>query len=166
MYPPLRDAPSAIARDDSGAQPRAVNRGYQPGPAFRAIHEKPAAPRHTHPGREPGPGFASMLPPTTATDPDPSALLLASTHAFQLTADGFAGPGAEVVARATAQAQFVLLGEAHHDHDTPLFASALFQTLRRASRVRRHRRRARSHSASRRSSGRECAATRARWASG
>jgi hypothetical protein len=66
-----------------------------------------------------------------AADPEPGALLRASTHALQMTPAGLDGPGADVLKRGTARAQFVLIGEGHHDHDTPLFASALFKMLRR-----------------------------------
>jgi len=43
---------------------------------------------------------------------------------------GLSGPGADFLRGQTQQAQFVLLGEGHNDHDTPLFAGALFDSLR------------------------------------
>lgn len=69
----------------------------------------------------------------TAADPpkiDTAALVAANSHVFTLGEDGtISGDGAEFFLRATADAQFVLFGEAHHDHDSPLFAAALYRAL-------------------------------------
>lgn len=67
----------------------------------------------------------------TPPAPDTRALLAANTRPFQLTAAGIEGPGADFLLAQTANAQFVLLGETHHDRDLPVFAGALFGRLQR-----------------------------------
>lgn len=62
--------------------------------------------------------------------PDNRALLAANTRAFNLTETGIEGPGAEFLFAQVAKAQFVMLGERHHDHDMPVFAGAVFRRLR------------------------------------
>jgi hypothetical protein len=56
-------------------------------------------------------------------------LVAANSHPFGYSATAITGPGAEVMTRAFAGAQFVLVGEDHMDHATPVFAGALFRTL-------------------------------------
>ena len=56
-------------------------------------------------------------------------LVAANSHPFAYSATTLSGPGAEVMLRAFGDAQFVLLGEDHMDHATPIFAGALFRTL-------------------------------------
>lgn len=58
-----------------------------------------------------------------------SALLEANTRPIAFEG-GLSGPGADFLRDQTQKAQFVLLGESHNDHDTPLFAGALFDSLR------------------------------------
>lgn len=68
-----------------------------------------------------------------AADPPPvdtAALVASNTHSFTLGANGeLAGPGADFLRQATADAQFVLFGESHHDFTSPQFASALYRML-------------------------------------
>lgn len=58
-----------------------------------------------------------------------SALLEANTRPIAFEG-GLSGPGADFLRDQTQKAQFVLLGESHNDHNTPLFAGALFDSLR------------------------------------
>lgn len=58
-----------------------------------------------------------------------TALLEASTRPFAFDG-GLSGAGADFLRDQTQKAQFVLLGESHDDRDTPLFAGALFDSLR------------------------------------
>ena len=55
----------------------------------------------------------------------------AATFPFTWSAHDLAGPGADHLRSAARHAQFVLLGEQHHERDTPLFARALYAVLRR-----------------------------------
>ena len=69
-----------------------------------------------------------------ATQADPPApvaadLVAANRHEFRYTNDTLSGPGAAFLREATAHSQFVLLGEDHMDHATPVFAGALFRML-------------------------------------
>ena len=68
-----------------------------------------------------------LFVPAQAEETPPVA---ASTYRFTLEDGNLSGPGAEVIRRGTAGAQFVLFGEDHHDHDSPLFAAALYRMLR------------------------------------
>lgn len=62
--------------------------------------------------------------------PDPAVVLRENTHAFTLTPEStITGPGADFLIKATADAQFFLFGEDHHDRDTPLLASAIYRLL-------------------------------------
>ena len=66
-------------------------------------------------------------------DPPPAPLaadlVAANLHEFQYTAEAMSGPGSRFLREATAGSQFVLLGEDHMDHATPVFAGALFRML-------------------------------------
>jgi hypothetical protein len=68
-----------------------------------------------------------------AGDPPPvdtAALVTKNTYAFTLGENGeLAGPGADFLKQATADAQFVLFGESHHDFTSPQFAAALYRML-------------------------------------
>ena len=68
-------------------------------------------------------GLAQSEPPRIAD------LVAQNSHPFAYTSTKLSGPGAEVMLRAFGGVQFVLLGEDHMDHATPVFAGALFQTL-------------------------------------
>ena len=56
-------------------------------------------------------------------------LVAANLHELQYTAEAISGPGSRFLREATAGSQFVLLGEDHMDHATPVFAGALFRML-------------------------------------
>lgn len=60
----------------------------------------------------------------------PADMVAANTRPFAMEDGRLSGPGADFLEAQTAQAQFVLFGETHHDHDTPLFAAALYRMLR------------------------------------
>jgi hypothetical protein len=69
----------------------------------------------------------SQSPP--AQPPRIADLVAQNSHPFAYTSTKLSGPGAEVMLRAFGGVQFVLLGEDHMDHATPVFAGALFRTL-------------------------------------
>ncbi len=73
----------------------------------------------------------ALLPLTAgaAEPPDTAALLRQHSHSFAYTDAALSGPGAEHLLAATREVQFVLLGEAHMDHNIPVFAGALYTTL-------------------------------------
>lgn len=79
--------------------------------------------------------IAGTLLVTTAAQADPppaplaADLVAANLHEFKYTDGGLSGPGAAFLRQATARSQFVLLGEDHMDHATPVFAGALFRML-------------------------------------
>jgi len=76
--------------------------------------------------------FFAILSAAHAAPPSAAAkLVAANTYPFTLTGDRLAGPGADFLRRATEGAQFVLAGEVHHDHLTPLFDLALLAMLHR-----------------------------------
>ena len=52
-----------------------------------------------------------------------------NSHTFEFSATTLRGAGADFLRGQTAGTQFVLLGEDHMDHATPLFAGALFRML-------------------------------------
>lgn len=88
--------------------------------ATSAVAQTPAAP--------------PALPAPTAAEraATAAALLAANVHPFVLSADGLTGEGADFLRERTARSQFVLLGEAHFDHDTPVFALGLYRLLQQA----------------------------------
>ena len=74
--------------------------------------------------------FAIALHAQKPPPPDPAVVLRENTHPFTLTPERtITGPGAEFLVKATADAQFFLFGEDHHDRDTPLLASAIYRLL-------------------------------------
>lgn len=86
--------------------------------------------------------FACTASAAVAQDKAPAEVAAAAASAAQAAAlveantrpiafdDGLSGPGADFLRDQTQKAQFVLLGEGHNDRDTPLFARALFDSLR------------------------------------
>ena len=71
----------------------------------------------------------------TPSAPDLAAVIRENTHPFTLTAERtITGAGAEFLTKATADSQFVVFGEGHHDRDTPLLASAIYRLLRKEHR--------------------------------
>jgi hypothetical protein len=63
--------------------------------------------------------------------PDAARIVAKNAYSFKLGDGTLSGPGADFLMRATASAQFVLAGESHDDHDTPLFDLALLGLLHR-----------------------------------
>jgi hypothetical protein len=61
---------------------------------------------------------------------DPAAEVARHQHVLQLAGDTLGGEAADFLVRATADSQFVLLGESHYRRDVPRFAGALFALLR------------------------------------
>jgi hypothetical protein len=78
-------------------------------------------------------GALSAQPAPQATPPTRSAALDAAVtsaiHPFTFKAGEISGPGADFLLRRAGKAQFVMLGEHHFDHDTPIFTGALFKKL-------------------------------------
>jgi hypothetical protein len=68
---------------------------------------------------------------TPPPEPDLGALVKANTYDIAFDKGELTGPAAAFLDKVTANSQFVLLGEAHFEHDTPLFADALFHLLER-----------------------------------
>jgi hypothetical protein len=56
-------------------------------------------------------------------------ILARNTHDFSMSGGVLSGAGIDLIDYRAASAQFVLLGEDHHDALTPIFASALFTRL-------------------------------------
>lgn len=76
--------------------------------------------------------MASLLAAPLSAEPvkpDLSALIDANSHRFSFTEGMLGGPGAAFLERVTADSQFVLFGEDHYLHDTPLFSVALYRML-------------------------------------
>lgn len=76
--------------------------------------------------------FTGLVAVAAETPPAPAELVARHTHAFNYTATGLDGPGADLLRRETARSQFVLLGEEHMDHAVPVFAGGLFTLLHEA----------------------------------
>ena len=70
-------------------------------------------------------GAVAQTPPPV----DTRALLAANTRPFTYTGGRLAGPGADALFGQLKDSQFVFLGESHHDHETPIFAGALYSRL-------------------------------------
>jgi hypothetical protein len=61
--------------------------------------------------------------------PSPAELVARNSHAFAFDHSSMTGDGARFLREQTADCQFVLFGEDHMDHATPVFAGALFRML-------------------------------------
>ncbi len=61
--------------------------------------------------------------------PDTAALLKQASRDIAFSNGHLSGAGAEFLLAQFAHAQFVLIGESHYDHDTPIFADALYREL-------------------------------------
>jgi hypothetical protein len=61
--------------------------------------------------------------------PVPAELLARASHSFAYDRSSLSGDGARFLREQTAGCQFVLFGEDHMDHATPIFAGALFRML-------------------------------------
>ena len=66
-----------------------------------------------------------------AADPVPADLVAKNSFTFSFADGVLAGPGWDLMKRETANSQFVLLGEGHDDKLTPIFAEAVYRSLRR-----------------------------------
>ncbi len=81
----------------------------------------------------PLPGLCLLLLAATVTaqpaPPQTPELVASNSHAFTYTATTLSGAGADLLRRELADTQFVLFGEDHMDHATPVFAGALFRML-------------------------------------
>lgn len=74
--------------------------------------------------------MSSAIPKAAeAAPPDTQRLLTNATYAFSFADGRLSGEGRAHLMQQVAGAQFVLLGESHYDHDTPLFAAALYREL-------------------------------------
>jgi hypothetical protein len=65
----------------------------------------------------------------TAPEPDLAALVAQASYPISFANGRLSGAGQEHLMHELSTAQFVLLGESHYDHDTPLFAGALYREL-------------------------------------
>ena len=61
--------------------------------------------------------------------PDTAALLLQASRDIAFSNGHLSGAGADFLLAQFAHAQFVLIGESHYDHDTPIFADVLYREL-------------------------------------
>ena len=69
-------------------------------------------------------GVVAAQAPVPVTD-----LVARNSYPFAYSETALGGPGAEFLRAQTARSQFVLVGEDHMDHATPIFAGALFRLL-------------------------------------
>lgn len=67
--------------------------------------------------------------PAAQAQPDTAALLQQASRDIAFSNGHLSGAGAEFLLAQFAHAQFVLIGESHYDHDTPLFADVLYREL-------------------------------------
>ncbi len=73
--------------------------------------------------------LAAQAALAVAQVPTPAELVARSSHAFAYDDASLTGNGAQFLREQTADCQFVLFGEDHMDHATPIFAGALFHML-------------------------------------
>ena len=73
--------------------------------------------------------FATVAAIAQEAPPRVADLVSRNSYGFELSATALQGTGADFLRRQSAGAQFVLLGEDHMDHATPLFAGALYRML-------------------------------------
>jgi hypothetical protein len=73
--------------------------------------------------------LAAQAACAAAQAPTPAELVARSSHAFAYDDASLSGDGANFLREQTADCQFVLFGEDHMDHATPIFAGALFRML-------------------------------------
>jgi hypothetical protein len=75
---------------------------------------------------------AGLSQAATPPDPDLPALVAANTYPLSFDGPEVGQAGGDFLEKVTDNAQFVLIGESHFEHDTPIFAEALFHRLERA----------------------------------
>jgi hypothetical protein len=76
---------------------------------------------------------ALVQTPVKASAPGSSesaSLVSANSYAFELMDGTLSGPGYDFLLERTQNSQFVMVGEGHHDWETPRFVDALFHNLR------------------------------------
>ncbi len=73
--------------------------------------------------------LAAVSASAQESPPSVADLVARNSYTFTFSETTLRGTGADFLRRQTAGAQFVLLGEDHMDHATPLFAGALFRML-------------------------------------
>jgi hypothetical protein len=71
----------------------------------------------------------NSTPASPPAPPDTAELLQKASRNIEFANGHLSGPGAEFLLAELARAQFVLIGESHYDHDTPIFAGALYRDL-------------------------------------
>lgn len=90
-----------------------------------------------------GPGGAAQIPGSTSKSmsnsaaagtplpppPDTAELLQKASRSISFSGDHLGDSGGLFLLSETRHAQFVLIGESHYDHDTPLLAGALYHEL-------------------------------------
>ena len=73
--------------------------------------------------------LAAVSATAQESPPRVADLVARNSYTFEFSATTLRGAGADFLRGQTAGTQFVLLGEDHMDHATPLFAGALFRML-------------------------------------
>lgn len=73
--------------------------------------------------------FLAQLTQAQIPAPDPAELLRKATYDISFSGSHLSQAGGEHLLNQLAHAQFVLIGESHFDHDTPIFADALYHDL-------------------------------------
>ena len=71
------------------------------------------------------------LAPIAVSAPGYAGDRTSATYPFRWSEHDLTGPGADHLRAVARKAQFVLIGEEHHDRDTPLFTRALYEVLHR-----------------------------------
>jgi hypothetical protein len=74
-------------------------------------------------------GTPTAAVPPPVPEPEPAELLRKATYDISFADSHLTQAGGKFLLNQLAHAQFVLLGEPHFDHDTPLFADALYHDL-------------------------------------
>ena len=73
--------------------------------------------------------MSSSTPAGPQVPPDTAVLLQNASRDIAFSNGHLSAPGGEFLLAELAHAQFVLIGESHYDHDTPIFADALYHDL-------------------------------------
>ena len=81
------------------------------------------------PGGQTSKSMNNSAPAGPQTPPDTAVLLQKARRDIAFSNGHLSGPGGEFLLAKLDRAQFVLIGESHYDHDTPIFADALYRDL-------------------------------------
>jgi hypothetical protein len=73
--------------------------------------------------------MSNSAPTQQPSTPDTANLVQKASRDIDFADHRLSGSGGDFLLTEVAHAQFVLIGESHYDHDTPVFADALYQTL-------------------------------------